>query len=748
MVILNNPHERYKIISKLGEGGFGETYLAQDNLLESDNWCVIKKLKPDIVNSASLRLFNREAKLLAELGEHEQIPTLLDSFELNQEYYLVQEFIDGHDLRKEIKTGIIWNETELIKLLQDILEILEFVHNYNIIHRDIKPANIMRRKADGKIILIDFGGVKQVRINPDFTKLTTTAVVGTPGYMPQEQVNNEAKFCSDIYALGILAIEALTGESIDNISTDAKNFQPIWCDKAEASKKLADVIDKMVSFYFGDRYQSASEVLYALRVLSFTALDWLKRGQELYELQSYSEALVAYSEAIKINPDYFQAWKYQGHTLNKLYKYQDALTCFNHAIQIKPDDFNVWYQHGWTLGVLEKYDEALSSYEKALAIKPDDFNAWYHHAWILEILERYNQAIVSCDRAIEIKPKHHQSWFHRGFILNELKIYNEAVFSYEQAIKIKPDYFEALHGLALTQSRQGLHELAVASFKQAILIKDNDPDIWYDYGLVLFNLSKYTIALKSFKRVIEIKSDDENSLYKSGLISTELENYEEALTYFDRLIQIITEREHISRYYDARFGRNINSINSNDLRDYHDVWFHRAVLLKKMRMYDDALESFEHAIVNDADSNTRIVEEIESIFTKIRSVKSEKNLLIFAMKCFLSLMLFVSILVLLFAFMEIYSLIGTGAFISNISQSSYSTLFLIARSVGEIIGTSLLFSWRKTGFYIILFITITNFPIHLMLGTPIQSLLVLFPIALGSLIILWVLLRPHWQEFN
>jgi eukaryotic-like serine/threonine-protein kinase len=239
--ILNS---RYHIIQRLGEGTFGETYLAEDHWSEGDNRCVVKRLKPDIINPVTLRLFEREAQYLTKLGIHDQIPRLLAHFQEEQEFYLVQEFIEGHNLSQEIKQGIYWTETDVIYLLEDILTILEFVHENKIIHRDIKPANIMRRKHDRKIVLIDFGGVKQVKIHAGSTMLTP--VVGTHGYMPDEQFKNNAQLCSDIYAVGMLAIQAVTGLQPLQLPRDTKTGQLLWRDKARVSEGLADFLDKMV----------------------------------------------------------------------------------------------------------------------------------------------------------------------------------------------------------------------------------------------------------------------------------------------------------------------------------------------------------------------------------------------------------------------------------------------------------------------------------------------------------------------
>ncbi|HEY9598754.1 MAG TPA: serine/threonine-protein kinase, partial [Cyanophyceae cyanobacterium] len=157
---------RYKIISQLGSGGFGHTFLAQDLHLPGSPRCVVKQLKPKSREEENLkiarRLFDTEANVLARLGSHDQIPRLLAHFEENREFYLVLELIEGESLTHDIVSGQPWSEAEVKDLLQDVLQVLAFVHEQQVIHRDIKPSNLIRRHSDGRIVLIDFGAVKQV----------------------------------------------------------------------------------------------------------------------------------------------------------------------------------------------------------------------------------------------------------------------------------------------------------------------------------------------------------------------------------------------------------------------------------------------------------------------------------------------------------------------------------------------------------------------------------------------------------
>jgi CHASE2 domain-containing sensor protein/tRNA A-37 threonylcarbamoyl transferase component Bud32 len=259
---------RYKIVKVLGSGGFSETYIAEDTRRPQNPLCVVKQLKPGNTKSESLeiarRLFKSEAETLEKLGTHNQIPQLLAYFEEDEEFYLIQEYIIGHPLNQELPAGRLIPETAVIEMLRDLLQTLAFVHDNGVIHRDIKPSNIMRRD-DGKLVLIDFGAVKEVTTqlldNPEQTAFTIG--IGTKGYAPSEQCFGRPQYSSDIYAVGMIGIKALTGKHPHELDRDADG-ELKWMDKAKVSHALAQVLSKMVLDDFKQRYQSASQALEAL----------------------------------------------------------------------------------------------------------------------------------------------------------------------------------------------------------------------------------------------------------------------------------------------------------------------------------------------------------------------------------------------------------------------------------------------------------------------------------------------------
>ena len=273
---------RYQVVQILSSGGFCQTYLAQDTQLPGYPVYVVKHLLPANNHPEALQtlrwLFTGEAQALKKLGNCNYIPQLLTHFEENQEFYLVQEFIEGHLLSAELLPGYCWNESQVIQLLQEVLGILEFVHSYGLIHRDVKPSNLIRRQLDGRLVLIDFGSVKQawtqvvtmqgLTITTFAIGLPGTITVGTPGYMPTEQGRGRPRLNSDIYALGMIGIQALTGLNPRQLVEDSDTSEITWQHQAQVSTELGSVLNKMVCYHFKDRYQSATEVLEALQPLA------------------------------------------------------------------------------------------------------------------------------------------------------------------------------------------------------------------------------------------------------------------------------------------------------------------------------------------------------------------------------------------------------------------------------------------------------------------------------------------------
>jgi serine/threonine protein kinase len=262
---------RYRIVQLLGQGGFGRTYLAEDQGRFQER-CALKEFVPqqgeDHFSSKATELFQREAAILYQI-QHPQIPQFRAIFEVEQRLFLVQDYVDGvtyRDLLGQRRAqNNPFNESEIRQFLQQILPVLAHIHAKGIIHRDISPDNIMLRNGDRLPVLIDFGVVKEVvtRIQmPETTVPATT--VGKIGYAPSEQIQSGRAYpSSDLYALAVTAVVLLTGQEPQSLFDDV-NLSWHWQQYATVSPGLAQVLDKALSYRPGDRFQSVSEMAQAL----------------------------------------------------------------------------------------------------------------------------------------------------------------------------------------------------------------------------------------------------------------------------------------------------------------------------------------------------------------------------------------------------------------------------------------------------------------------------------------------------
>ncbi|MBL1208463.1 CHASE2 domain-containing serine/threonine-protein kinase [Geminocystis sp. GBBB08] len=260
---------RYEIVKALGKGTFGSTYLSRDLQRPGKPYCVVKRLTPSSREPKFLaivqRLFKTEAKILETVGKHEQIPHLLAYIEENDEFFLIQEYIEGKTLITELREKKRYSEKEILTFLEEMMNILMFIQDYNLIHRDIKLDNIIRRQSDNSLVLIDFGAVKQISRNP--TTQQKTVIIGNEVYAAPEQLAGQPVMASDIYATGMVAIHCLTGILPTKLPKDSKTGDIIWDSEKYVSLITAKIIHKMTRYHFGDRYENAQQVMKDLRKL-------------------------------------------------------------------------------------------------------------------------------------------------------------------------------------------------------------------------------------------------------------------------------------------------------------------------------------------------------------------------------------------------------------------------------------------------------------------------------------------------
>ncbi|MBI1242687.1 MAG: protein kinase [Nostoc sp. RI_552] len=266
--------DRYRIIRQLGQGGFGRTYLAEDNY-KSQQPCVLKEFAPQVTTQQDLQkakeLFEREANVLKTL-QHPQIPRFRASLQVlvgsKDFFFLVQDYIDGSSyyqlLEQRQGQGKNFTEEEVITMLEQILPVLSYIHSRDVVHRDISPDNLIWRSSDHLPMLIDFGGVKQLTGFQGlwFTRLAVNnTLLGKKGYAPEEQLRQgKVFFNSDLYSLAVTALVLLTGKEPQKLYNTYEGIWH-WGKEIKVSSQLEGVLKKMLAHRPSDRYQTAEQVL-------------------------------------------------------------------------------------------------------------------------------------------------------------------------------------------------------------------------------------------------------------------------------------------------------------------------------------------------------------------------------------------------------------------------------------------------------------------------------------------------------
>ncbi|WP_370588935.1 tetratricopeptide repeat protein [Tychonema sp. LEGE 06208] len=534
---------RYRVVQILSSGAFGQTYLAVDTRRPGHPQCVVKQLRPPSNTSAVLktayRLFKQEAEILEKLGKHDQIPFLLAYFEESNQFYLVEEFVPGHALNREIVAGQPWREERVLSLLEEILQLLAFVHSQGVIHRDVNPSNLIRRKPDSKLVLIDFGSVKEVANHViDFdTEFPRTIATGTPAYMPIEQFQGNPQFSSDLYAVGMMAIQAITGLP----GTDLPKLQDpspshtgeiVWRNRAQCSPGLANIIDKMVCHQFGKRYQSAEDVLAALSKLTHRqephTAQQKSRAPSLGSVDSFASRfgprfwwlILAGLGAISLvfllsycsRPNPIKAKEYyeQGVEKSRNQDAEAALQAFNKSIQLNPNNADSFYLRGNANYDLKKYQEAIADYSQAIALNPKYFKAYFNRGLARNDFNDRRGAIEDYTQVLKLQPNDVDTYYERGITYLELQDYNMAIQDFTEAIRLQPKLVKAYHSRGLARAGSGDLQGAIGDYTEAIKLDAQNVDAFYSRGRARFHLGDYQGALADYSQVIAIdpKSGD------------------------------------------------------------------------------------------------------------------------------------------------------------------------------------------------------------------------------------------------
>ncbi len=575
--------ERYRIIELLNGTLGSRSYLSEDASQSNFNECVIKQFLPPSKDAALLKISHNvletEAKPLENLARRDnRIESLTTFFEKNKNFYLVRNYIVGKSLKKEIVPGVKLNSEQVLNILLEVLEILVVIHQSRIIHGNLKPANIIRRESDKKLVLVDFGAPQEAVSN----------LIAASEYMPIEQTYRNAQFNSDIYTLGIIAIEALTGLTAKEITsqknqknTDAEKI--VWHSRSDkVNPKLAKIVDKMVDLNYQNRYQSAEEVLKDLQAINQPQSNLLsqklkqqfsnnshiiariggfifvgvvglilfapkninharqlyQQGIAKYNKAEYKQAIKLLSQAININPQYSSAYNSRGDAYYRLGNYEKSQQDSSAAIRHNPKDANAYYDRAFSLYLIGEFNGAIIDYNQAIKLNSEYANAYYGRGLARHEIKENPKAIEDLDRAIAINPKFASAYFQRGIIHREIGEKLEAIKDFNKAIKINPQYTQAYYERGKT--RYALNEKLVAKkdFTKVIELDSKYVDAYIARADVYNDLGYPKQAYEDYEKAIEMNPEDPKAYIHRGKYRFKMKDIEGAIENYDRAIEL------------------------------------------------------------------------------------------------------------------------------------------------------------------------------------------------------------------
>ncbi|MEC4807012.1 MAG: tetratricopeptide repeat protein [Jaaginema sp. PMC 1079.18] len=601
---------QYQFIQVLGSSDLGCTYLAADVRVSGHPKCVVKQHPLEKTNPRSLQiilnLLYQKAKILEGLAQYDGIPKILNYFNDRDAFYLVQEFIPGHPFSTEIQPGYCLPEPQGIYFLMEMLEILDFAHQRGTIHRSIKPSNIIRRHPDGKLLLVDFALVTEVATADSEIEAREDK---NWLYIPLEQKMGQVQINSDLYALGMVVIQALTGLSAEDLAarkraveTQYQDCSVFWTRSPQLKPGLREILSKMVHPDCSQRYPDAAAVLADLEALrhgqqvkkpktKFTPLEsrsksryahkwwitgigvltflaiallakvpqhlavyyWLDRAQTAANSGDNAAAIATYTQVLQQQPDRAAIYFNRGVAYLGLADWQAALTDFTTAIALDPDDPQAYYQRGNVRFNLGDAEGAQGDYSKAIALNPDFAKAYVNRGSAYAALGQENAAIADYTAAININARFAAAYLNRCLSYSNIGDPENAIADCTTAINLRPNHPYSYQNRGLAHYRLQNWQRAIADFNIAIQLDSEDPEAYYNRGLTRAQIGDWSGAITDYSNAIERHPGHLLAYYDLGLAYQELGEITAARKNFQTAAEICLDVGKLDCYDDALY---------------------------------------------------------------------------------------------------------------------------------------------------------------------------------------------------
>ncbi len=648
---------RYQLIQELGRNNWSSTYLAKDITIADNSDCVVQQFKlavgkhsragEEVIRQDVQTHFANETYLWQKLAANSQLPSVFACFEEENTLYLVREYIEGQNLAQRLEKEGLLDETELVKLLRDVLLALNLIHQQGVIHQDLKPSNLIIRDRDRRVLVIGFGTITAITHRPMSQNESTIVTSIINEYYPPEQGVAQMLPSRDIYALGAIAVEAVTGKKPRQIPPHFPVKTVLAREDCQIHFEIVEILERMMSLDSARNYASASEVLDALNKTKFSLaasellvnptkdsleleptgaskpMDRLRHNnyprEKGFNLNRSHLAIAAIavlfiagvSELLfpVLRPRYYC---YRGDKILASQQPEPALDTFQQAIDLNSRSICGWLGKAQALDGLERYRAALAAYDRVDQIKPDLVETWQGRGEVLYRLERFEAANTAYNKTLRMAPDNAVIWNRKGKALYKLELYLEALAAQDKALRLKPDYVQAISDRGIALIGLGQYQKALEAFDKAQTIDPLDPKLWQNKALALQYLNRpqesirlYQEALEAYERVIKENPQNITALLDKANVLSQLQRHQEALVTYEQAIAV-NENSHLAslgkgnalfalqRYEDAlaAFDRTVKV----QPRSYIS-WHNRGSLLRDgLKKLPEAIASYDRSL--------------------------------------------------------------------------------------------------------------------------------------------------------
>ncbi|MEM6519556.1 MAG: tetratricopeptide repeat protein [Cyanobacteria bacterium P01_D01_bin.71] len=594
---------RYQLISVLNEQPSGRTMLAADAHYPGHPHCVVRELHLPTRNPMTrqfiLRLLKQKAAVLEDLGQHPQIPNAYAAFDVEQSFYIVQEFIPGRSLDEELQPGQPWSPSAVTDFLREVLPVLGFAQAHGVVHGNLKPSKLIRHAETGQLMVLDFGSIKNVSQKVTSKGQTSThnfSESAHPIYLAPEQLHNQPLFCSDHYALGMMVVQALTGLPVNELPTAQNPEQPeiltsLLKTVPSLDPALSHLLSQMVHAIPERRYQKATDILAELeRWQEVTppappapphppAVEW--QPAETSPVPTASRArrswpwplVGALGLAALIGATAVVAFKLPQRFIARRHLNaaaavatddpQAAIDRYTQALALLPDHAEALIQRGQLYFDSGNPEAALADISAAIAQAPDSSDYVYERANMRFNLGDVQGAIDDYTQAISKDASFAKAYANRGSARASWGDDRGAIDDYTQAIAlaVQPEIEAAAYlNRCLSYSNLNEQQLALNDCSAAINLRPSHALAYQNRGLVRRRLGDFQGSLQDYNIAIQIEPNSPDPYYNRGLTRQVLNDLSGAMADFSQAIAID------ANYVFAIYDRGLLHAQFNDIQ--------------------------------------------------------------------------------------------------------------------------------------------------------------------------------------